>query len=253
MKYIILFILFYIIYNQNIEPFTPSIEDVKFFPWNDGHSNEFKHLPNTYYLKTQTEDELDDGLFSYIYDYMGKDSHHYLFEAPILKSKEIKEIGKNGPQKSYISMIGGIPNKNFFDYTKYNTTKPLHRPIYIPDRSYTQDYNKFTEQLDHKHINDPFKYPYRHPEQLGNKIVHDFSNSIDLQTELRERELRLRGFHRIILDDENDYNEMTFCNNIDEEGTDYPCHKYGLQFNYDLENQMRLAKNDEYSASICCK
>ena len=41
----------------------------------------FKHLPNTYYLKTQTEDELDDGLFSYIYDYMGKDSHHYLFEA----------------------------------------------------------------------------------------------------------------------------------------------------------------------------
>ena len=77
-------------------------------------------------------------------------------------------------------MIGGIPSKKFYNYTKYNTTKPLHRHIYIPDRSYTKDYNKFTEQLDHKHINDPFKYPYRHPEQLGNKIVYDFSNSIEV-------------------------------------------------------------------------
>ena len=123
----------------------------------------------------------------------------------------------------------------------------------MPDRSYTKDYNKFTEQLDHKYINDPFKYPYRHPEQLGNKIVYDFSNSVDFQTELRERELRLSGFHRTILDEENNYNEMTFCNNIDEEGTDFPCYKYGLKFNYDLENQKRLAKNNEYSASICCK
>ena len=49
------------------------------------------------------------------------------------------------------------------------------------------------------------------------------------------------------------YNEMTFCNNIDEMGTDYPCHTYGLQFNYELENQMKLAKNNDYSASICCK
>ena len=46
---------------------------------------------------------------------------------------------------------------------------------------------------------------------------------------------------------------MTFCNNIDEEGTDFPCDKYGLKFNYDLENQMRLAKNNDYSASICCE
>ena len=81
--------------------------------------------------------------------------------------------------------------------------------------------------------------------------MYDFSNSIDLQTELRERELRLRGFHRIILDDENDYNEMTFCNNIDEEGIDFPCHEYGLKFNND--NQMEFAKNEEYYANICCE
>ena len=79
---IIIIILLFIIYKQNIEPFTPSIDDVKFFPWNDGNSGDFKHLPNTYYLKRHTEKELDDGLFTYIYDYMGKDSHHYLFEAP---------------------------------------------------------------------------------------------------------------------------------------------------------------------------
>tara|TARA_Y100000593_G_C4281532_1_gene323055 strand:- start:163 stop:939 length:777 start_codon:yes stop_codon:yes gene_type:complete len=255
MKYIILLILLYFIYKQNIEAFTPSVDDVKFFHWNDGNSGEFKHLPNSYYLKKQTERELDDGLFSYIYDYMGKDSHHYLFEAPILKSEELDSINKKKekPQKSYISMIGGIPSKKYYNYTKYNTKKPLHRPIYMPDRSYTKDYNKFTEQLDHNYINDPFKYPYRHPKQLGNRIVYDFSNSIDFQTELRERELRLRGFHRTMLDDKNDYNEMTFCNNIDEEGTDFPCYKYGLKFNYDLENQKRLAKNNEYSASICCK
>ena len=255
MKYIILLILLYFIYKQNIEPFTPSVDDVKFFPWNDGNSGEYKHLPNTYYLKTQMEHESDDGLFTYIYDFMGKDSHHYLFEAPILKQKELDIINKEKerPQKSYESMIGGIPNKKLHKYTKYNTEKLLHRPIYMPDRSYTKDYNKFTEQLDRKYINDPFKYPYRHPKQLGNRIVYDFSNSIDFQTELRERELRLRGFHRTMLDDNNDYNEMTFCNNIDEEGTDFPCHKYSLTFNYDLENQMKLAKNNEYSASICCK
>ena len=234
MKYIIIIlILLYIIYKQNIEPFTPSVDDVKFFPWNDGHSNEFKHLPNTYYLKTHRQKELDDGLIPYIYDYMGKDSHHYIFEAPILKKDEVKQIGKEGPQKSYESM--------------------LDRKIDLPDLSKSKEHYYKLMQKDRKYINDPFKYPYRHPDQLGNKIVYDFSNSIDLQTELRERELRLRGFHRTILDDKNDYNEMTFCNNIDEEGTDFPCHKYGLTFNYDLENQIRLAKNNDYSASICCK
>ena len=48
---IIILILLYIIYKQNIEPFTPSVDDVKFFHWNDGNSGEFKHLPNSYYLK----------------------------------------------------------------------------------------------------------------------------------------------------------------------------------------------------------
>ena len=64
--------------------------------------------------------------------------------------------------------------------------------------------------------------------------------------------MRLRGFHRIMLDKENNYNEMTFCNDVGD-GKDYPCHEKGLQFNYDLENQMRLAKDDDYSANICCK
>ena len=43
-------------------------------------------------------------------------------------------------------MIGGIPSKKLHKYTKYDTTKPLHRPIYMPNRSYTNDYNNFTEQ-----------------------------------------------------------------------------------------------------------
>ena len=43
----------------------------------------------------------------------------------------------------------------------------------------------------------------------------------------------------------NNYNEMTFCNNIDEQGTDFPCKKYGLKFNYDYDNQMKLAKNNK--------
>lgn len=255
---IIILILLFIIYKDTIEPFVPSkdiiynTDDIRFFPWSDGKGgDDHKFIPNTYYMKLQKERELDDGLFSYINDYMGKDSHHYMFESPILFDKEYETI--KGPQKSYTSMIGGIPNTKLHTYTKYNTSEPLHRPIYMPDRSYTDDYNKFTEQLDKKLIVDPMKYNFRHPKQLGNKIVYDFSNSIDLQTELRERELRLRGFHRTMLDEKNDYNEMTFCNNIDEMGTDYPCHKYGLQFNYELENQMKLAKNNDYSASICCK
>ena len=90
---------------------------------------------------------------------MGKDSHHYLFEAPLLKKDEFKTI--DGPQKSYESM--------------------LDRKIYLPDLSNSkQHYNELTKK-DKKYINDPFEYPYRHPEQLGNQIVYDFSNSVDLQ------------------------------------------------------------------------
>ena len=166
---------------------------------------------------------------------MGKDSYHYLFEAPILKQKELDIINKKkkGPQKSYESM--------------------LDRKIYLPDLSKSKKHYKELMEKDRKYINDPFKYPYRHPKQLGNQIVYDFSNSIDLQTELRERELRLRGFRRSILDENNNYNEMTFCNNIDEEGTDFPCDEYGLKFKYNIEDQLKFAKNEEYYANICCE
>ena len=154
---IIILILLYIIYKNDIEPF--NVDDVKFFPWNDGHSNEFKYLPNTYHMKLQKEHDVKDGLIPFIYDYMGKDSHHYLFESPILKDEEFEKIQKkDGQTKSYTSMIGDFSGK-----------KNLHRPIYIPDMSYMKDYDKFTRQLDKSYINEPFKYPYRHPEQLGNK------------------------------------------------------------------------------------
>ena len=229
---IIIIILLMIIYTNNIEPLTNyNIDDVKFIPISD-ESNEYKHLPTMYYKKFKQDHQDSEDLFTKINDYMGKDSHHYIFEAPMLKKKEKENIDNNIIQKTYTSM--------------------LDRPIYLPDTTNKPaHYNKLSEK-DKNYINEPFKYPYRHPQQLGNKIVYDHSKSTDLETELKERQLRLRGFHRSILDDKNDYTEMTFCNNIDEEGTDFPCKKYGLKFNYDLDNQMKLAKNNKYSSKICC-
>ena len=67
-------------------------------------------------------------------------------------------------------------------------------------------------------INKPF-YQYRHPEDLETKYVYDFSNSIDLEKELEKRRLRLMGFRRSTLDEQNDFKSMTFCGDIDEVGT----------------------------------
>ena len=111
---------------------------------------------------------------------------------------------------------------------------------------------------------------YRYPENLENKIVYDFSNSLDFKQELKERELRLKGFRRSNLTDEDDFLSMTFCDDVDEEGTDFPCYKYGLEFNYDLDNRLKLAKYrdpethpdmeedlinyiNDISKNICCK
>lgn len=237
--YLLIIILLFIIFRDYGDPFVPNnnlkfdTDDIKFFPLNDGQSGEFDYLPNSYHMKLQKEHDSSSKLIPYIYDYMGKDSHHYIFEAPVLLDEELDTLRKDGPKKSYTSM--------------------LDRPIYLPDLSRKKSHYKKLMEKDKSLIIDPLKYNFRHPDQLGNKIVYDFSNSVDLKTSLRERELRLNGFHRIMLDDKNDYKEMTFCNDIDEMGTDYPCHEHGLKFNYDLENQMRLAKNDKYSTSICCK
>ena len=213
---VIIIILLMIINTNKVEPLTNyNIDDVKFIPISD-KSNEFKHLPTMYYKKFKQDHDDSQDLFTKIDDYMGKISHNYILEAPMLTEEDKPE---DILKKSYKSMF--MPDLD----------KPVH-------------YNKF--------INEPLKYPYRHPEQLGNKIVYDHHNSIDLKTELRERDLRLRGFHRTVLDGKNNYSEMTFCNNIDEQGNDFPCEKYGLKFNYDLNNQMKLAQNNKYSSKICC-
>ena len=65
---------------------------------------------------------------------------------------------------------------------------------------------------------------------------------------------------------------MTFCDDIDEMGTRFPCHKYGKKFDYDLENRFKIAKYispdteeyknigkneseniNKYSSNLCCK
>jgi len=233
---IIIIILLYLLYNKNIETFiTFDTDDVKFFPVNDGRSGKgFEYMPTSYHMELQKNKETGDGLISYIRDYMGKDDHYYLFKAPLLKDDKIKKIQKD-------------INK---DYTAF------HRPLYLPGEPNEELKRKHYKELENQDkllINDPFKYPYRNPNQLGNKIVYDFSNSLNLQSELEQRRLLLMGFRRPILTEENDFTTMTFCGNIDEEGNDFPCHKYGLEYDYDMGNQMKLAKNDDYSANICCR
>jgi hypothetical protein len=224
---IIIIILVYILYNRNIETFVYDTDDIKFFPVNDGDTS---YLPTSYHLELQKNKELGDGVLSNMRDHLGLDSHYYLFKAPLLKDTD----NRIGVQKTY--------------------TSQLNRPIYLPGsptKELREKHYNDLENLDKNMINDTFKYPYRSPKDIGNKLVYDYSNSFDMETELEERRLRLKGFRRPVLTEDNDFTSMTFCNNIDEMGTDYPCYKYGLKFDYN--NATKLANKDEYSSTICCK
>tara|TARA_B100000902_G_scaffold393618_1_gene448218 strand:- start:607 stop:1356 length:750 start_codon:yes stop_codon:yes gene_type:complete len=239
---IAIFIILYLSFD-NIEPFINDIDydDLVYIPTRGTNSN---GMLNNYHMRAIPEHEKSSGFLSDVYDYMGLDSHHYLFESP---HKNDKEYTYN---KSYAS---------YFD-----------RPITYTDETKKEIFlNKIMEK-DNTLVVEPHKY--RHPERLGNKIVYDFSNSQDFEHGLRERELRLRGFRRSSLTPENNYFSMTFCDDIDEMGTRFPCHKYGKKFDYDLENRFKIAKYiksdseeyknigkieseniNRYSSNLCCK
>jgi len=242
---IAIFIILYLFFeNKNIETFINDIDydDLVYIPTRDNNSN---GLINNYHVRAIPEHEKSSGFLSDVYDYMGLDSHHYLFESP---------HKNNDKEYTY--------NKN---YTSY-----FDRPITYTDESKKEIFlNKIMEK-DNTLVIEPHKY--RHPERLGNKIVYDFSNSQDFEHGLRERELRLRGFRRSSLTPENNYFSMTFCDDIDEMGTRFPCHKYGKKFDYDLENRFKIAKYikpdteeyknigkneseniNRYSSNLCCK
>ena len=268
---ILLFVLFLLLkdkhYNSdNIETFLDhlDVDDIQYVATNGSNSN---GMLNNYFIKFIPEFEKSNGLLSDISDYMGIDSHHYLFESPYMDKKyDDKPYHFNKNISAYLG-IDDDDIKN--DYIQNNNIKKdFGRPITYPSRTDRDNFLKNEQLLDSMLIVEP--HEYRHPESLGNKIVYDFSNSIDYENEMRERELRLRGFHRSSLTETDDYLSMTFCDDVDEVGTDFPCDKFGLEFNYDLENRLKLAKyrnpethpnmseddiNDinNISANICCK
>jgi len=246
MNIVLLIAIFIILYLSldNIEPFINDIDydDLVYIPSRGTNSN---GMLNNYHVRAIPEHEKSSGFLSDVYDYMGLDSHHYLFESPHKLDNK-----KHTYNKSYTS---------YFD-----------RPITYTDETKKEIFLNKVMEKDNTLVVEPHKY--RHPERLGNKIVYDFSNSQDYEHGLRERELRLRGFRRSSLTPENNYYSMTFCDDIDEMGTCFPCHKYGKKFDYDLENRFKIAKyispNTEeyknigkieseninrYSSNLCCK
>ena len=263
---LVLLIYIYIMYlSKNIEPFLGSInmDDFQYIPLNGSNSN---GMLNNYYIKAVPEIEKKPGFLSDIYDYMGIDSHHYLFESPHIDKKDLdieddEDLYKFN--KSWDAYHGLYNYKN----KKGEEIESYHRAITYPSESQKKYFLDKERNLNSILINEP--HQFRHPDDLGNKIVYDFSNSIDFKHVLRERELRLRGFRRTTLTDEDDFLSMTFCDNIDEEGEKFPCYKFGREFNYDLENRLRLAKYrdpddirhqdlkdidyiNNISANICC-
>ena len=267
---ILLFVLFLLLkdkhYNSdNIETFLDhlDVDDIQYVATNGSNSN---GMLNNYFIKFVPEFENSPGLLSDISDYMGKNTHHYLFESPYMDKKY---DDKPYHFKKNISAYLGIDDDDIKNgYIRNNIKKDFGRPITYPSRTDRDNFLKNEQLLDRMLIVEPHKY--RHPESLGNKIVYDFSNSIDYEHEMRERELRLRGFHRSSLTETDDYLSMTFCDDVDEEGADFPCSEFGLEYNYDLENRLKLAKyrdpethpnmseddiNDinNISANICCK
>ena len=252
---ILIIIIFFLNHNKinnllnfnKIETFIDHIDvdDLQYIP----KTNNTTNMNNNYYINVVPEIEKTPGFLSDIYDHMGITSHHYLFSSP--HSDEQYNFNKN------ITAFYGVSNDT--------ETNAYGRPITYPDENAKHKFLENEQEIDRYYINEPIQY--RHPEYLENKIVYDYSNSHDFEEELRERELKLRGFKRSSLTEEDDFLSMTFCTDIDELGTDFPCHKYGKEFNYDLANKLKLAKyrnpkthtgkfideDNEYSSNICCK
>lgn len=248
-RYFLIFLLVLILI-PNIEGFKTNefysvrdipIDDRIYLPISDENTPDHKHLLSNYLVMYRPEYDHRSGLISNIRDIKGIDSHHYLFESPHLYKPNMKSDTR---EKIKNEAIDYLQNKSYSGY--------IDRPITYSDESNNKTIflNKL-QNSDKIIANDPFEYPYRHPNKLSNKIVYDFSDSVDFDLELKEREQRLRGYRRSILNKQNDYKTMTTCMNIDEEGTRYNCSKYGLIYNEDAN--FRLARDDEHSHSICCK
>ena len=77
---IAIFIILYLSFD-NIEPFINDIDydDLVYIPTRGTNSN---GLINNYHVRAIPEHEKSSGFLSDVYDYMGLDSHHYLFESP---------------------------------------------------------------------------------------------------------------------------------------------------------------------------
>jgi hypothetical protein len=248
-RYFLIFLLVLILI-PNIEGFKTNdfysvrdipIDDRIYLPISDENTPDHKHLLSNYLVMYRPEYDHRSGLISNIRDIKGIDSHHYLFESPHLYKPNMESDTK---EKIKNEAIDYLQNKSYSGY--------IDRPITYSDESNNKTIflNKL-QNSDKIITNDPFEYPYRDPNKLSNKIVYDFSNSVDFDLELKEREQRLLGYRRSILNKQNDYTSMTTCMNIDEEGTRYNCHKYGLNYNEDAN--FRIARDDEHSHSICCK
>lgn len=246
-RYFLIFLLILFLIPK-IEGFTINrvrdipIDDRIYLPISDKQTDSHQDLLTNYFVMYRPEYDYRSGLISNIRDKLGIDSHHYLFESPHLHKANISSESKekiNNQVRDYLK------NKNY--------TSLFERPI-THSKSEKPYFLGTLLLLDDQMIHDPFAYPYRDPssnETLGNKIIYDFYNSLDFDMELREREQRLQGYRRAILDENNNYTSMTTCTNIDEEGTDYDCSQYGLYYNHDAN--LKLARNDDYSHSICCK
>ena len=217
------------------------IDDRVYLPISDEKSPDHTDLLTNYFVLYRPEYEYRSGVISKIRDINGMDSHHFLFESPHLYKSNTESETK---EKINTQVLNYIKNKNYTGF--------FDRPITYPDESEKDRFLNKLQMKDDNMIIDPFKYPYRDPNKLSNQIVYDFSNSVDFDMELKEREQRLRGYRRPILDNKNNYTSMTTCMNIDEEGTRFNCGMYGLIYNNDAN--LKLAKkNDNYSHSICCR
>ena len=78
---LILLIMLLLCKNDIIEHFDSNIytkDDVKFIPVNDGKNNNL--MQNNYYLQLRKNHIINDGIISNMNDYMGLESHNYLFE-----------------------------------------------------------------------------------------------------------------------------------------------------------------------------
>jgi hypothetical protein len=252
-RYFLIFLLLLLLFPK-IEKFVVNEKDIQpenqiYIPMNDASLKDQNHeylLSNYFVINKNFDYNTKKGLLSELRDITGLDSHHTVFESPLSYTHKIRndEVNKKKVQDY-------LKGKNFQSQIGYEN---LNRRI-IYNKKDKQKFIEEMKQFDSLEINDPFKYNYRDPntnDSLENKIIHDYSNSIDFDMELKEREQNLLGFRRPILDENNDFLNMSICMDIDGEGNDFDCSKYGLIYDRD-KNFSFAKKDDDYSHTICCK